>query len=62
MVLFTKAALALHNNLKSEDAATYCPTGFLDEEDSSGNVIREAWREEQAPPGIQLIGSVCGNW
>ena len=39
VVLFTKAATALHNYLRSEDAVTYCPTGFVDEEDGGGNVI-----------------------
>ena len=29
MVLFTKAAIALHNYLRFENAATYCPTGFV---------------------------------
>ena len=61
MVLFTKAAIALHNYLRSEDAATYCPTGFVDGEDGSGIVIGGAWRDEQPPTGMQPIHSVGGN-
>ena len=61
VVHFTKAAIALHNYLRSEEGAIYCPPGFVDGEDGSGNVIHGTWREEELPGGFQPIGSVAGN-
>ena len=61
VVHFTKAALALHNYLRSEEGALYCPAGFVDGEDGSGNIIHGTWREEETPGGFQPIGSVAGN-
>lgn len=61
MVTFTKAAIALHNYLCSEEGGMYCPGGFVDGEDSSGNIINGTWREEEAPTGLLPVGSVAGN-
>ena len=58
VVLFTKAAIALHNYLRFEDAATYCPTGFVDGDDSNGNITTGVWRDEQPRTGMQPIHSV----
>ena len=61
MILFTKAAIALHNYLRTEESSAYCPTGFVDGEDGSGNVISGSWREEEPGTGLTLLGSVSGN-
>ena len=42
--IVTKAALCLHNYLRQTDNATYCPSGFIDSEDSTGNIIPGEWR------------------
>lgn len=40
-----KAALCLHNYLKLTENANYIPSGFIDSEDSSGNIIPGDWRQ-----------------
>ena len=39
IVLFTKAAIALHNFLRTTESTVYCPAGFIDAEDGAGNLI-----------------------
>ena len=39
----------------------YCPPGFIDGEDGSGNVINSTWRKEQSPGGLRPVGPVGGN-
>ena len=60
-MLFTKATIALHNYLRTEEGTIYCPAGFVDGEDGSGNINHGTWREEERPGGLQAIGSVAGN-
>ena len=38
---YVLAAVCLHNYLRQTDNAVYCPTGFVDSEDSSGRIF--AW-------------------
>ena len=38
------AFIALHNYLKETDNAMYCPTGFIDHETATGEVIPGRWR------------------
>lgn len=45
-VSITKAALCLHNFLRQTDSAGYCPNGFCDSEDSSGEIKPGQWRKE----------------
>ena len=45
VVKFTKAAIALHNYLRTEESAVYCPAGFIDGEDGSGIIIPGSWRD-----------------
>ena len=40
----TKACLCLHNYLRLTSNAQYIPSGFVDSEDSSGNIIPGDWR------------------
>ena len=65
VVKFTKAAVALHNYLRTEEAAIYCPSGYVDEEDGYGNIVRGAWRSDgsESNTGLSPIGgsSIAGN-
>ena len=45
-VVCTKAAVMLHNFLHTTESSVYCPLGFTDKEDSEGNVLTGAWRED----------------
>lgn len=44
VVKITQAAICLHNYLKQTENAMYCPTGFVDSFDSSGNIVPGEWR------------------
>ena len=61
VVLLTKASIALHNFLQTTESSMYCPPGFIDGEDSAGNVIKGSWRAEHDSTGLQPLGSVGGN-
>lgn len=45
-ILFTKAAIALHNFLRTKESTIYCPPGFTDGEDGAGNVIAGSWERK----------------
>ena len=45
-VLYSKAAIALHNFLCTTEPGLYCPPGYVDGEDGSGNVIESRWRND----------------
>ena len=59
VVAFTKAAIALHNYLRTGESSVYCPFGFVDWEDGSGNVINRSWREEDASTGLTNTFTIC---
>ena len=63
VVLYTKAAIALHNYLRTTESSVYCPPGFVDGEDGSGNVIVGTWRAEcdNTAGGLEPLGQVGGN-
>ena len=65
VVKFTKAAMALHNYLRTEEGAIYCPSGYVDEEDGRGNIVPGAWRSDGGGSnmGLSPIGSssIAGN-
>ena len=42
------ATLALHNYLLQTDNAGYCPSGFVDSEDSTGRITPGEWRSDVA--------------
>ena len=46
-VLYTKAAIALHNFLRTTEPSIYCPSSFTDSEDVDGNIVIGSWQEEQ---------------
>ena len=57
---FTKAAIALHNYLQTTESSVYCPTGFVDGEDGSKNVVEGTWRCEESH-GLTKVSSVSSN-
>ena len=61
VVSYTKAAIALHNLLRSKSSC-YCPAGFADSEDSDGNVTEGMWREDPTPQGLERLGRVGSNY
>ena len=61
-VLYTKAAIALHNYLRVTESGVYCPPGFVDGEDGAGNHISGNWRGDVDPcAGLAALGQVGGN-
>ena len=63
VVIYTKAAIALHNYLRTTESSVYCPPGFIDGEDGTGNVIPGNWRDEgeSSNSALASLGSVSGN-
>ncbi|CAH3158977.1 unnamed protein product [Pocillopora meandrina] len=41
----TKAAVCLHNYLRQTNSASYCPSGFVDSEDGSGDIRPGEWHQ-----------------
>lgn len=39
-----KAAICLHNYLRQTNGATYCPSGFIDSEEATGQIRPREWR------------------
>lgn len=60
-ILFTKATIVLHNYLRTLESSVYCPPGFVDGEDGSGNVVHGSWRDEEQPSGIAAMSHTGGN-
>lgn len=59
----TKATVCLHNYLRLTDNATYTPAGFIDSEDSTGNILPGDWRNivTDGNGGLNEIGRIGGN-
>ena len=63
VILYSKAAIALHNYLWTRESSIYCPADFVDGEDGVGNVIMDEWRaDEDACTGMQTLPSTSSNW
>ena len=60
VVSYTKACVALHNYLRTTESGVYCPPGFIDSEDGTGNVVRGGWRSE-GNRTLEDFGPVGGN-
>ena len=57
-----KAVTCLHNYLRLTDNAKYIPAGFVDNEDSSGNITPGDWRSSVASnTGLSNLRRVGGN-
>ena len=55
VIEITKAAVCLHNYLRITNSASYCPYGFVDSEDRSGNIKPGEWRAVVANEGSALL-------
>lgn len=60
-IAYTKATIVLHNYLRTHESTVYCPSGFVDGEDGTGNIVQGSWREENSPLGITAISHTGGN-
>ena len=61
VVVFTKAAIALHNFLRCTESTVYCPPGFVDGEDGEGNVVRGSWREDEGSSSRTSVAMTSSN-
>ena len=59
-VLYTKAALCLHNFLRVRESSVYCPPGFCDHEEADGTVVPGEWRRVSGN-GILPLGQQGSN-
>ena len=58
MVVSVKVTIVLLNYLRTEESSLYCPAGFIDGEDGSGNIITHAWRDDSQATGlVHLVGT-----
>ena len=60
-ILYTQAAVALHNYLRTVESSVYCPPGFIDSEDGCGNVVQGGWRSDDDNTGMQSISHTGSN-
>ena len=58
---YVLATLALHNYLRLTDNATYTPKGFVDSEDSTGNVTVGKWHKNADANGLVNLLNVRGS-
>ena len=58
-----QATICLHNYLHLTENANYTPAGFLDCEDSSGNIVPGDWRSEVSSDegGLRHLNQIGGN-
>ena len=62
VITFTKAAIVLHNFLRTSESSVYCPPGFTDAEDAVGNILQGEWRSQVSEDsGLSRLGQVGGN-
>ena len=62
VVTFTKAAIGLHNFLRTTESSVYCPPGFIDGEDGLGNAVQGGWRaDEEECTGMLPISRTSSN-
>ena len=62
VVIYTQAAIALHNFLGTTESSVYCPPGFTDGEDGEGNIIEGGWRsDEERNTGLEPVSRTSSN-
>jgi hypothetical protein len=54
VIEITKAAICLHNYLRITSSASYCAYGFVDSQDTTGNIKPGEWRSIVANEGSAL--------
>ena len=52
VVVYTKATIALHNYLRTMESLVYCPPGFVNGKDGSGNVVVGGWKDDEERSGL----------
>ena len=57
----TKTSVSVHDYLRLTENATCTPAGFIDSEDSTGNILPGDWRNTSNDGGLNAIGRVGGN-
>ena len=55
----TKNVVCLHNFLRQTNCAAYCPNGFADSEDSSGEIRLGEWRKVVPRHGNGAMGNIA---
>ena len=60
-VSYTKAAIALHNLLRTTESSTYYPPGFIDSEDGMGNTVAGSWRDDDQSTCLNPVSQVGSN-
>ena len=61
--LYVQAAVSLHNFLRTTESGVYCPPGFINGEDGSGNLIDGGWRQdEETNSGMKSISQAGSNY
>ena len=61
---YSLAAIGLHNYLQQTHNTYYCPTGFIDSENSNGSINEGFWRDiirSEGVAGLQEIGNERGS-
>ena len=58
---YVLATLALHNYLRLTDIATYTPKGFVDSENSTGNVTAGKWHKNADAYGLVNLPNIRGS-
>ena len=61
VVVYTQAAIALHNYLRTTESSVYCPPGFVDGEDGTGNVIEGSWRDDDETYCLEPLSHIGSN-
>ena len=57
--LITKATVCLHNFLRQRNSAGYCPNGFCDSEDNSGEIKPGEWCKLVSREGNGAMGAIA---
>ena len=54
--------IVLHNYLRTLESSVYCPAGFSDCEDASGNHIEGGWRQDNDTSiGLEPVPHLSSN-
>ena len=61
VIMYTKAAIALHNYLLVTESSSYFPPGFIDSKDGVGKVTPGSWRDEGQSTGLDPFSRVGSN-
>ena len=60
-MVYTKAAVMLHNFLRTTESLVYCRLVFTDKEDGEGNVLTGASQKDFSSQGLETIHNTGSN-